>query len=155
RAGGFVSTIMTWSAYRTADQAGREMWPDNDAGAPDQLSVAATAGRSEVFVELADRNGSRIVLANGKDLNAAGLRISNADYPAVSADGTSIAYIREEKGRGSLWTAHLVSSSGGVAAIGEAKLVGIPYDVRDAAFAPSGDIVFTARLVGRTAIYQV
>ncbi len=143
RANGLIATVMARAGYQIADQQGQAVWPDT----ADQLSSAATAHSSLVALEVADKNGSHIVLRGGSDLE-----IPNAESPALSADGLSLAFIREEKGRGSLW---LASSSGGSSDASNAALVGEPYDVRDAAFTPSGSVVFTARIDDRTSIYQV
>jgi Tol biopolymer transport system component len=94
---------------------------------------------------MADESGSRVVLDD-----APGAQIANADYPALSPDGLSLTYIRETKGRGSLWLANVGPTSGT-----STEVVGPPYDVRDAAFAPSGAVIFTARINGSTNIYQI
>lgn len=140
-AGGFIATMMFSSGYQIADQSGHAVWP----GAADQLSSAAGASHTLIAIEAADDKGSRIVM---KGALASG--IPNAEYPALSPDGSSLAFIREVKGRGSLWLAHPASSF-----TDAAELAGAPYDVRNAAFAPSGAIIFTARREGRTSIYQV
>jgi Glycosyltransferase family 87 len=149
RAGGFVATMMTPVGYQIADQNGQAVLPSATAGT-DQLSSAAAADRASVFVEVADENGSRIVLRD-----APAVQIANAESPALSDDGAELAYIREEKGRGSLRMARLVSSSGTLAVTGDAEVVEGPYDVRDTSFAPSGYIVFSARVGGQTSIYKV
>ena len=145
---GFIATMMSPAGYRIADQSGQPIW----LGTPsDQLSSAADRTDSIIAVEMADENGSRIVLKN-----APAFKIPSAEYPAISADATSLAYIRERKGRGSLWVAHLVSSPSGALTAGDSEEVaGGPYDVRDAAFAPSGAIIFTGRINGSTSIYQI
>lgn len=147
RAGGYVATAMLLSNYQIIDQAGKLVWPRS----ADQLSSAVSADGSKLFVELADRNGSRIALQGDP-----AFEIPNAESPAISADGSSLAYIREEKGRGSLRMARLGRlPSGEITVEGDTALAGGPYDIRDAAFAPSGDIVFSARINGQTSIYRL
>ncbi len=144
RADGFITTVMAPAGYRIADEKGQTVWPD----AADQLSSATLADRSLVALEVADKTGSRIVFAHSRSDSPA-LQIPDAESPALSADGSSLAYIREQKGEGSLWLANLASSST------DTRLVNSSYDVRDVTFAPSGYIVFTARVNGRTSIYKV
>jgi hypothetical protein len=146
-ADGFIATVMVPTGYQIADQSGQAAWPGETA---DQLSSAAARTGPLMALEAADKNGSRIVFKS-----APALEIRNAEYPALSADGSSLAYIREERGRGRLWVARLASSSDGVlTATDREEIVGGPYDVRDAAFAPSGAIIFTGRINGSTSIYQ-
>jgi hypothetical protein len=149
RAGGFVATVMAPSEYQIADQNGQAVWPLTQAGS-DQLSSAATANHSPVFVEVADNSGSRIALQDAPAFN-----IRNAESPAISADGLSLAYIRENKGRGRLRMFHLASSSSAISVADDAEVVGGPYDVRDVVFSPSGDLVFAARINGTTNIYRI
>ncbi|HYK34867.1 glycosyltransferase 87 family protein [Alloacidobacterium sp.] len=146
RAGGFVATAMLLTNYQIINQNGKAPWPGN----PDQLSSAVTDDGSKVFIELADKNGSRIVLQDSSDFE-----IPNAESPAISADGSSLVYIRETKGRGSLRMASLMSSSGVITVARDTELVDPPYDVRDAAFAPSGYIAFAARINSKTNIYRL
>lgn len=144
---GFIATEMIPTGYQIADQSGQAVRPGI---AGDQLSSAAVRTNSLIALEMADENGSRIVLKNDP-----ALEIRNAEYPALSADGSSLAYIREERGRGRLWVAHLASSSGTQTISDREEIVGGPYDVRDVAFAPSGAIIFTGRINGSTSIYQI
>jgi hypothetical protein len=146
---GFLATEMTQSVYRITDQNGHAVRPFTQARA-DQLSSAAIVSRPLVFIEVADKGGSYVVSPV-----APALQIPDAEYPALSADGSFLAYIGEQKDGGSLRIAHLASSPGTIALTSDTELRGAPYDVREAAFAPSGYIVFTARVHGRTSIYTV
>lgn len=149
RANGFVSTVIAVSSYQIADQNGKAVWPSTEAGT-DQLSSVAVANRSPVFVEVANKNGSHIALQD-----APSFHIPNGESPAISADGLSLAYIREVKGRGRLRMAHLASPSDAITVADNAEIVDGPYDVRDVAFAPSGDLIFAARIAGATNIYRI
>jgi hypothetical protein len=109
-----------------------------------------TANALRVFIEFADNSGSHIALRDSP-----AFKLQDAEHPALSADGSVLAYIREEKGRGRLRLAHLEPSPEGIAAADDAEVVGAPYDVRDAAFTPAGEIVFAARVSKATNIYQI
>ena len=72
------------------------------------------------------------------------IQISNGQQPVVSMDGQSVAYIREIRGRGSLFVSplhHPLDQHGS-----ERQVAGMEYDVRDAAFSPEGEIVFSSWL---------
>ena len=139
-AAGFVYTAMLPEGYRALDQSGRKVW----IGGADQLSVAAAKNPPGLLLELADSAGSRIVVVpSGRVL------IPNAESPAISSDGRSVAFIREEKGRGTLWVSRLNPPLSAYQVAGDA------YDVRDVTFAPSGLIMFGAKVNGRISIFSM
>lgn len=146
RAGGFVTTTMTPTGYRIIDERGQPVWQSS----VDQLSSAVLRTRSLVIPELASEGGSRVVLGNLPDL-----QIRNAESPAISADGSFLAYIRETKGRGSLRMVRITPPPGASTVLDDVEIAGASYDVRDATFAPSGYIVFTGRVNGKSSIYRI
>ena len=110
----------------------------------DQLSVAAAKNTPGLLLELADSTGSRIVaMPSGR------LLITNAESPAISSDGRSVAFIREKKGRGTLWISRLDHP------LSAYQIAGDAYDVRDVTFAPSGLIMFAAKVNGRISIFSM
>jgi hypothetical protein len=130
---GYDFTAMLPEGYRVLDQAGHEVW--NGGSRADQLSVAGP------LLELADATGSRIVMVpSGR------LLIPDAESPAISPDGKSIAFIRETKGKGALWIVH----SGAPVQITDSA-----YNVRDVTFAPSGRLMFAASLKGRISLFRM
>jgi hypothetical protein len=142
---GFVYTAMLPEGYRALDQFGRKVWlggkADNRA---DQLSVAAAKNTPGLLLEFADSTGSRIVaIPSGRIL------ITNAESPAISSDGRSVAFIRETKGRGTLWVSRLDHP------LSAYQIAGDAYDVRDVSFAPSGLIMFGAKVNGRISIFSM
>ena len=142
---GFVYTAMLPEGYRALDQFGRKVWlggkGDNRA---DQLSVAAARNTLGLLLEFADSTGSRIVaVPSGR------LLITNAESPAISSDGRSVAFIRETKGRGTLWIARLDHP------LSAQQIAGDAYDVRDVAFTSSGLIMFGAKVNGRISIFSM
>ena len=137
--GGYLYTAMVADGYRLLDQAGRKVWKAQ----ADQLSAASARNAPVVVVEQADSNGSRLVRMSFK--NSAPTWTADGESPAISADGRSVAFIRERKGRGTLW---LASPPGAPSQISS-------YDVRDVSFAPSGWIMFTAKVDGRLSIFSL
>jgi hypothetical protein len=141
---GYVYTAMLPQGYRVLDQSGHEV---SQAGyrQPDQLSVAVASRTPVLLLELADNTGSRIVvMPSGRIL------IPNAESPAISSDGKSVAFIREIQGKGTLWTARLEQPE-----IPPRQITDLAYDVHDATYAPSGWIMFSARRNGRLSIFRM
>jgi Tol biopolymer transport system component len=85
--------------------------------------------------------------------SAKGLLFSDAESPAISADGKYVAFIREIEGRGALWIATL--DRRGKLESGPNRILGQPYDVRDVTFASSGWMMFAARVNGRISIFNM
>jgi hypothetical protein len=136
---GFVFTAMLPGGYRVLDQAGHDVSRAGVQPTPvDELSFA-----SAQLMELADSAGSRIVTEDTR------LLFSDAESPAISADGKYVAFIREIKGRGTLWIATLDPESA------PNQIVQQPYDVRDVSFTSSGWMMFAARVNGRISIFTM
>jgi hypothetical protein len=150
---GYLSVAMTPPGYRVIDQDGQAIFSgDNRATSSDQLSYAIGPGQSLVL-ELADANGSRIVRA------ADGLTLAdNAESPAISSDGHTLAFIRENKGIGSLWTASLPADTRSNAAplvLAARQLTESASDVRSIAFLPNGDLLFSAKSHGTRSLFTL
>ena len=74
----------------------------------------------------------------------------DAEKPAVSRDGQWLAFIRESKGRGTLWVKELRPSSKDTGSDSEERpLSGSELDVLEAVFDPPDEIIFSARPRGR------
>jgi Glycosyltransferase family 87/WD40-like Beta Propeller Repeat len=72
--------------------------------------------------------------------------VENAEQPAISLDGRWLAFLREQKGRGSLWVADRgPPEAPRRRATDERQIVDATRDVLDLAFLPDGQIVFSAR----------
>jgi len=107
---------------------------------------------SEVLVELAGPT-SRIIRI---DLNEQPesdrpfpVEVENGEQPVISPDGRWLMFIREVRGRGSLWIKDLESDK-------EREVVTQEHDVLEAAFAADGaEIVFSAQPRGEPALFKV
>ncbi|WP_035347214.1 glycosyltransferase 87 family protein [Edaphobacter aggregans] len=117
--------------------------PTTGAAAVDQLSFTVAPDNS-LLVEIADASGSRIVRTNGARVLA-----DDAESPALSPDGQTLAYIREAKGRGLLRASVLSSANH------DMQLTDETYDVRQAGFLGSGRLLFAAKHEGHTGLYTV
>ncbi|MGI8773337.1 MAG: glycosyltransferase 87 family protein [Acidobacteriaceae bacterium] len=159
---GYLFTAMVPGGYHVLDQRGSEVRADNQKeDRADQLSFAIGESYPFTLLELADTTGSRIVAARSTTANLENAprswrQLPNAESPAISPDGATVAFIREERGKGELWLAGVQTESGGASmAKPPAQIVANTYDVRDVTFASSGSIVFTAKVGGKTSIYKV
>jgi hypothetical protein len=146
--GDTLSVAMMSKGYRVVDRQGHQVLPQGSADADrDQLSFAVRD--SDVAVEIADATGSRIIRASDGAILA-----ENAELPAFSADGNLLAFVREVKGVGSLWTVPLDSNSLRGLQIGTpVRLTDEGYDVRSAAFLRSGDLLLAAKRDGHRSLF--
>jgi Glycosyltransferase family 87/WD40-like Beta Propeller Repeat len=146
---GYVFVAMGAQRYEVLDQAGESIGREED-----ELSAAATEGSPVVMVEIATRGGSQLIatpLDSGSGQTIA--LMQDAESPAFSPDGMTLAFIREVRGRGSLWIVSLQSPLGPPSG-SPVQLTDAGYDVRNFALTPSGRIVFAAKVGDHTALFQ-
>jgi len=149
--GGYLAIAMLPDGYRLLNQSGHEVAPQTNSTQPqDQLSYAIAPDHS-VFIELADSAGSRIVRASDNSVVA-----QDAESPAISADGNTLASLRKHQGRGTLWIVRLDHSSGSATQSlwsNPARLTSDDYDVRSASFLRSGSLLYLAKHDGHSALF--
>jgi hypothetical protein len=126
---------METTGYRIASKTGRTQ--NNFSQASDELSFAV-AKDYPLFVELADASGSRIVRSADGSVVA-----EDAETPFLSMDGNQLGFLREARGRSSLWITSLSAQPSTPSLV-----AGEDYDVRGAAFLRSGKILFVAKRNG-------
>lgn len=127
-------------------------------GGGDWFHPAATMNGQEALAEIASDYDSRIVQfeASSSTPNQATTTIVvDAEQPVVSADGRRLLYIREVRGRGSLWINPLNRAGAETKPDLERQLVGPQYDVREATFSPEEQVIFTSWQRDRYRIYSV
>ncbi|WP_263367283.1 glycosyltransferase family 87 protein [Edaphobacter bradus] len=151
---GYLFVAMLPDGYRVLDKQGRQLTPQARAQkSPDQLTYAIGVDHS-VLLELADAAGSRIVRASDASLVA-----QDAESPALSADGLTLAFVRETKGRGSLWMSSFDEPQGRASVVPPNSPTHIVeddnYDVRSASFLRSGALLFLAKHRGRMGLFTV
>jgi Glycosyltransferase family 87/WD40-like Beta Propeller Repeat len=118
-------------------------------GGGDWFHPAAIKDGPTSWAEVATSHGSQIVRfdSSGPDWSTRPLTIEadDAEQPAVSPRGKLLAYVREVRGRGSLWIRRIgVGVSRGPSSA-ERELAGAFYDVREAAFYPNNKVIFSSR----------
>lgn len=128
------------------------------AGDGDWFHPAATIDGQSVLAEIASNHNSRIVRlepSRSTPTETITTEANDGQQPTVSFDGRQVAYIREIRGRGSLWMRTL-ESPGSQANLGsERPLVGSAYDVRESAFSREGQLVFSSSRRDRYRLYSV
>jgi hypothetical protein len=128
-------------------------------GDGDWFYPAATIDGAASWAEVAAKNTSRIVRFDPTSAVASTGTViteaSDAEQPVVSGAGTLLAYIREVRGRGSLWIRPLVREEGGTLSNAERQLAGPQYDVREAAFSPEGQLIFSSWQLQRYRLFSV
>jgi hypothetical protein len=137
-----VFVTMQNNGYRAMDQYGKPVADGLERKGADILSVAANSRSSTVVVEVADASGSWLRSSTNPSLPL----VRDAESPAFSEDGSEVVFIRETKGRGSLWNM--------VGQHSAAQLTDATYDVRNFSLAPSGTIFFSANVKGKMLVFQ-
>ena len=114
---------------------------------------------SASWAEVASKTGSRIIRfdPSGVPTNSGTLTTEavDAQQPVVSARGERLAYIREVRGRGSLWIRPIVGQAGTPQSNPDHELAGPQYDVREAAFSPDAELIFSSAQRERYRLYSV
>ncbi|MEG9438191.1 DUF2029 domain-containing protein [Edaphobacter sp. HDX4] len=139
---------MSSQGYRISDADGPVLYDRPYRRFTDQLSFTVSADH-RIFAEVADSSGSRIV--RGPDL---ALIAEDAESPAISLDRDQLAFIREHKGQGSLWTMPLRSEDS-LGSTLPVRLTGEDYDVRGLSFLRSGALLFLAKHEGSTGLFSI
>jgi hypothetical protein len=128
-------------------------------GNGDWFYPASTIDGRQGWAEVASKGYSRVVRFDASSpLTRSGTVATEADdaeQPVVSPHGELLAYIREVRGRGSLWIRSLEPAEGGTQFKSERQLAGTQSDVREAAFSPDGLLIFSSRQPERYRLYSV
>ncbi len=125
-------------------------------GDGDWFHPATAIDGADIWAEVASTSTSRIVRFDPTELthDGASTEALDAEEPVVW-EGKLLAYIREVRGRGSLWVRSLARAEGGTQSNPEHQLVGTQYDVRDAAFLSNGQLIFSSWQPKRYRLYSV
>jgi hypothetical protein len=152
-------TTFQGSTYNVGILAGNRL--SFVAAGADLFHPSFIPGSSEAFVELAGPT-SRIIRIdiNDEQRDFDGPfqgEVENGEQPVVSPDGRWLMFIREVRGRGSLWMKDLkadniLESSGAI----EREVVTAEYDVLEAGFAgDAAGIIFAAQPRGEPALFRI
>jgi hypothetical protein len=123
----------------------------------DWFHPAVGRNRDIAWAEVAATGGSRVVrFAPSSPVNSMAdtrVEVEDAEQPVVSSDGQLLAFIREVQGRSSLWV-RPIGSGNNTDAQPERQIAGPEYDVRDVAFFPDHNLVFSSRRNGQFRLFQ-
>lgn len=126
-------TAMLPIGYRNAIQRNDDV--HFDTGDVDQLAVTATS--AERWTEEVDRESTIVPSAPGRK------PIHRAEFPVASPNGKWLAYLREDRGRGSLWVRALDESENT-----DKELTPVGLNVLEMSFLPNGSLIFSAESNG-------
>jgi hypothetical protein len=123
--------------------------------ASDQLSFTASQSGEDIWLELASGATSRVVRVAPENADRAACEIDDAESPALSPDGSQLAFLREERGIGSLWLFDPKSCDTGGKREDPVRITSPALDVRATAAGPADSWLFSAVSQGRKKIYTV
>jgi hypothetical protein len=126
--------------------------PVRDVSTGDELSYSTDREGKHLWIETATVAGSEIAEVDTVNGDRAGCEINDAESPALSQDGDSLAFVREEHGHGGLWIAdpHNCSPSGQ-----QVRVTPPGIDVRSVNGAPKGSFVFSAMTAQGSGVFLV
>jgi len=128
-------------------------------GNGDWFHPAATIDGVASWAEVASSGASRVVRFDPSSapipVETVTTNANDAEQPVVSEHGELLAYIREVRGRGSLWVRPLAREEGETLSDSERQLAGPQYDVREAAFTPDQQLIFSSWQQERYRLYSV
>jgi hypothetical protein len=137
--------VFTPEGYRLVTEKQTEVWNDPSTDSPDDdLSFASSLGNvqpEKVLVERARNRRSQIV--NVQDPSH--VIVDDARNPMLSADAQSLAFVRDDRGRGQL----IVRRGFESAAAGESALTPSLLNVYEASFRSEKEYAFSAVEYGR------
>lgn len=125
---------MTPSGFRTAAQESNGIY--FDTADVDQLAVTATP--AERWTENVSRDSTIVSSTPGRDV------IQHAESPVASFDGRWLAYLREERGRATLWIRALDQPGSS-----DKNVTPNDVDVLEMSFLPNGSLIFSAEVKGQ------
>lgn len=146
---GFQYVAMRQDGYRVLrdDGAGPDVISRREPDG-DELSFAASGSGQATWVEVASVSGSRLIDVDS-DGRMSAREIDDAEAPALSRDDSVLGFVREDRGRGSLWTINLREGT-------VPMRITLPaYDVRSVAAGPGGMFLMSAVYQGRERIFTV
>jgi hypothetical protein len=129
------------------------------AGRDDWFHPAMGKDGHFAWAEVATSSGSRVVrflpASSTGSADDTTVEAEDAEQPVASPDGRLLAFIRQVKGRDSLWVRNVAAVGAEATAVAERQIAGPQYDVRDATFFPDHRVAFSSRRDGRFRLYVV
>ena len=121
----------------------------------DQLTFTTDSSGENIWVEEASGTGSRLIHLILGSPYITGCKIGDAENPVISAEGHSLAFLREDHGRGSVWITDLRDCATPDVNVSPVRMTSPSYDVRTLGTGPSGTFLLSAVYQGRERIFTV
>ncbi|HET9177667.1 MAG TPA: glycosyltransferase 87 family protein [Terriglobia bacterium] len=125
--------------------------------ASDAFHPAWSSGVGQLWVELSGAKSRivRIGQPDQRDHRALPVTmVEDATMPAVSADGRWLAFIREVKGRGSLWVVNLMERKQQAGPLPAREVAGPSDDVWDVSFGSNDRVLYSAQPLGKLELFS-
>jgi Tol biopolymer transport system component len=130
----------------------RDGIPVHDVTVGDEVSYAVDSDHRQMWIETVSSRGSVIAKVESANDGRVSCEIVNAESPALSQDGGSLAFIREERGSGSLWLADPQDCGSQNQAV---RVTPDDVDVRSVSGAPQGHFVFVGSTKQGSTVFLV
>lgn len=151
-----LTVAMVFEGYRVLDENGLRYPTDPDETEFDQLAIAANPNSQLIWIEAAEDGHSRLVELQTGPGNTGSVPVAiipDAESPALSPDGKSLIFIRENKGTGSAWIVSLDKDGRVLTAPEPVGLAGM--DVRNAESSAPDSIMLSAAQNGITHLFVI
>ena len=148
-----TSTGLLYVAMEPSGYLVRGAQMPSPAADSNQLSFAANASGQDIWVETVENGSSQVARIAGMN-GSTNCRIDNAETPALAFDGTRIAFLREELGRGSLWVDE-VSHCNDPDRAEPVRITGSPFDVRTVSATINGRFLISAVYQGLEQVFTI
>jgi hypothetical protein len=153
--GGIWFVRLTWAGFELTSLQGTHAHTFSFAS--DAFHPAWSPRTHQLWVELSGSN-SRIVRIDWPDNQGRHpppvRMVEEATMPAVSADGRWLAFIREVKGRGSLWVVNLMEEKRQPDRLRAREIAGPSDDIWDLSFGSNDRILYSAQPRGRLELFS-
>jgi hypothetical protein len=149
-----LSVAMQLKGYRVEDEGGTRFQTSKPGIEDDQLAVASSKNSDRIWIEAVSGGHSRLVELGaipGEAAPAPDATIVDAESPALSPDGRSLMFLRENRGRGRAWLVRLDES--GQPLTEPAPISPEEMDVWDAQFSASDGILLCAAADGHPYLF--
>jgi len=115
----------------------------------DELSFATSASGQTIWIEVASVSGSHLIHVGPDGRTLPTREIDNSESPVLSGDESVLAFLREVRGQGSLWSIDLHDRAAAV------RMTLPAYDVRSATAGPGDTFIVSAIYHGKERIFTV
>lgn len=153
--GGIWFVRLTWAGFELTSLQGAHA--QTFSFASDAFHPAWSSATHQLWVELSGVHSRIVRLDRLDDPDHQALPVTmveDATMPAISADGRWLAFIREVKGRGSLWVVNLMDGKQQAGLLPAREVAGPSDDVWDVSFGVDDQVLYSAQPGGRLELFS-